>query len=137
MKDIKKVRTEIRLAPELKERLKCERRKTGKTETAIIEEALCRYFDIVEKEQFIEMLLEKYDERYKDMLVGIKLASVAADRNIQALMSIKNTELFFNGYRPDSYMSVYETRHSVMSASVADVKKQIGRQKQNKDNKRV
>lgn len=137
MSENKKERFSVRLSPELRERLREEKNRTGKTATAVIEEALCRYFEREEQEAFVDRLLVKFDDKYRDTLTRIQLAAGASDRNVQTLLNIKNTELFYNGLRPDSFMSMYETRHSVMSASEEAVRKQVAKNKQTKDNGRV
>lgn len=132
----KKIRMTVRITPQMKEKLAAQKVLTGKSETAIIEEALEGYFSD-DHEDLVRLFLERFDEKYKNLFTRLRLSATTADRNIEALLNLKNSELFYEGARPDHFTSMYQTEHGLITQAREAVKEQIALYKQRKDNAKV
>lgn len=125
----------IRLPRKMYDQLKEEAERTGKSMNGIIEEAVIKYFEKDDGE-LADLFIEKFDKKYGNVLTRIRLAAGTADKNIETLLNIKNTELFIHKVDPDNFISMYELEHEIIKKSTEVVKRQIALYKQKKDNKR-
>lgn len=128
----------LRLPDTMCDMLEAEAERTGKSRNGIIEEALIKYFSPkTDDEILVELFLKKFDEKYKNMFTRIRLAAGTADRNIQALLHIKNTELYTSKMNPENFISLSEMEHKIITDAKKEVKEQIALYKQRKDDKRT
>ena len=87
----KKVTRQYRIAEPIDRELNEISNATGKTKTAIIEEALLQYFESSkqnEYEKIADILLEKFDEKYSAYRTRIRLGVRTAEINSQVMMEI-------------------------------------------------
>ena len=128
----------LRISEQLHEQLKEEAENTGVSVNGIIETAIIKYLAKgTEEERLANLIIEKYDKKYANALTRIRLAANTADRNVQALLHIKNTELFAKQTNPENFISTSELKHEIIEKAQKEVKEQIAIYKQRKDNKKT
>lgn len=111
--------------------------KYNMSETAVVEEALNRFFtDDKNKYDIIaEKFIEKYEEKYGSYMTRIRLGVRTADMNSQIMLDVLNSMLLYKGITNDAYFSVDEMEHGIIANSRGNIKEKISRAKQRKDNK--
>lgn len=135
MKEVKKS-IGLRISNAMHDKLQEKSAETGRSVNGIIEDAINKYLSQEEDTEVIaDAVLERIDKKYGNIFTRIRLAAGTADRNIQALLHIKNTELFKAKIDPDSFVSTSEMQHGIIDAAQDEVKRQVALYKQRKDNK--
>ena len=132
----KKVTRQYRIAEPIDCELNEISNATGKTKTAIIEEALLQYFESSKQNKYEEIaniFLEKLDEKYSAYQTRIRLGVRTAEINSQVMMEVLNTLLLLKGTQRSAFTSIQEAESPVIAAAKNTVKEKIEKAKQKKD----
>lgn len=132
----KKVTRQYRIAELIDRELNEISNATGKTKTAIIEEALLQYFKSSkqnEYEKIADTILGKFDEKYSAYQTRIRLGVRTAEINSQVMMEVLNTLLLLKGTQRSAFTSIQEAESPVIAAAKNTVKEKIEKAKQKKD----
>lgn len=136
----KKVVRQFRIAESIETELTKVSSETGKSKTAILEEALRSYFNSMkqdENEKIAELFLKKFDEKYAAYHTRIRLGVRTAEINSQVVMEILNTLLMLKGTKKEAFTSISEIESPIITASKEVVKKKIEKSKQKKDHENL
>lgn len=131
-----KVTRQYRLSPEIVKRLEAEAFVSGKSMTNILEEALLLYFD--KDRQFEEMadkFLERFDDKYKNFMTRVRLASRSADVNSQIQLELWNMSMLQKKFTKDDFVMSEDMESPVMRKAKEGVKERIERFKLAKDSR--
>lgn len=126
----KKVTRQYRIAEPIDCELNEISNATGKTKTAIIEEALLQYFESSKQNKYEEIaniFLEKLDEKYSAYRTRIRLGVRTAEINSQVMMEVLNTLLMLKGTQRSAFTSIQEAESPVISEAKHAVKEKIGK----------
>ena len=132
----KKVVRQFRIAESIETELTELSIETGKSKTAILEDALRSYFGSMkqdENEKIAELFLKKFDEKYAAYHTRIRLGVRTAEINSQIVMEILNTLLMLKGTKRAAFTSISEMESPIITASKETVKARIEKAKQKKD----
>lgn len=135
----KKVVRQFRITESIENELTKVSSETGKSKTAILEEALRSYFNSMkqdENEKLAELFLKKFDEKYAAYHTRIRLGVRTAEINSQVVMEILNTLLMLKGTKKEAFTSISEIESPIITASKEVVKQKIEKSKQKKDHEK-
>lgn len=135
----KKVVRQFRITESIENELTKVSSETGKSKTAILEEALRSYFNSMkqdENEKLAELLLKKFDEKYAAYHTRIRLGVRTAEINSQVVMEVLNTLLMLKGTKKEAFTSISEIESPIITASKEVVKQKIEKSKQKKDHEK-
>ena len=131
-----KVKRQYWLSPNILKMMEAHAAETGKTLTFIVEDAVRQY---LAQDQMIDALsdavIEKFDEKYKNFMTRVRLASRSADINSQINLELWNMSLLQRKMTMDDFIMSEKAESPVLQAAKEGVKIRIEKFKQSKDSK--
>lgn len=131
-----KIKKTFRLDAGLCEELKTYSEKEAISETAVVEQALLKYFKTPAADELADIFLEKFESKYKEYMTKIRLGVWGADKNSQILVDCFNSMLSFQGVPGEAYRAASSSKHDLIIKAEGNLKETIAKAKEKKDNKR-
>lgn len=105
------------------------------TETAALEYIINEYDEWNDKKIDIlaDTFLKRFEEKYKNAIVRLRLGTTATDKNVQVMIELLNTIIAYN-FSQDVLQPTSTSKTEMLKQAENEVKEKIARYKEVKDN---